>query len=280
MATTTDGRVEITCGNDLYKIIELADEEFPQFPSIDEGALAIDGKTLRSVLHKTEFAASTEKARRTFLNGLYFNLFEDRTEVVGCDGKQLAVAYCEPFGLSEDNDGFIVPLKAIKEIEQTFADSPEVRISRVANQILFADERATLTTQLVDAEYPKYEKIIPESPDVCTVVLKESILRAARKASLVSDPKTFKICLEIDEQQIRVSAETPETDEAYETLAVESSTGSIRIGLDARILIEALMHIGTESLVLEFSGELDPVIVKPIGEEGHICLIMPMLLKS
>ena len=280
MATTTDGRVEITCGNDLYKIIELADEEFPQFPSIDEGALAIDGKTLRSVLHKTEFAASTEKARRTFLNGLYFNLFEDRTEVVGCDGKQLAVAYCEPFGLSEDTDGFIVPLKAVKEIGRTFADSSEVRISRVANQILFADARATLTAQLVDAEYPKYEKIIPESPKMHAVVQKEPILHATRQISLVSDPKTFKICLEIDEQQIRVSAETPETDEAYETLAVESSTGSIRIGLDARLLIETLMHIGTESLVLEFSGELDPVIVKPIDEEGHICLIMPMLLKS
>ena len=115
---------------------------------------------------------------------------------------------------------------------------------------------------------------------MCTVVPKEPILRAARKISLVSDPKTFKICLEIDEQQIRVSAETPETDEAYETLAVESSTGSIRIGFDARLLIEALTHIGTESLVLEFSGELEPVILKPIGEEGHICLIMPMLLKS
>ena len=148
LATTTDGRVEITCGNDLYKIVELADEEFPQLPSIDEGALAIDGKTLRSVLHKTEFAASTEKARRTFLNGLYFNLFEDRTEVVGCDGKQLAIAYCEPFGLSEDTDGFIVPLKAVKEIGRTFADSSEVRISRVANQILFADARATLTARV------------------------------------------------------------------------------------------------------------------------------------
>jgi DNA polymerase III beta subunit len=280
MATTTDGRVEITCGNDLYKIIELADEEFPQFPSIDEGALAIDGKTLRSVLHKTEFAASTEKARQTCLNGLYFNLFEDRTEVVGCDGKQLAVAYCEPFGLSEDTDGFIVPLKAVKEIGRTFADSSEVRISRVANQILFADARATLTAQLVDAEYPKYEKIIPESPKMHAVVQKEPILHATRQISLVSDPKTFKICLEIDEQQIRVSAETPEIDEAYETLAVESSTGSIRIGLDARLLIETLTHIRTESLALEFTGVLGPVIVKPIGEEGHICLIMPMLLKS
>ena len=277
---TTNGRVEITGEEDVYKIVELADEEFLQLSSVDEEAFAIDGEILRSVLHKTEFAASTEKARRTFLNGLYFNLFEDRTEVVGCDGKLLAIAYCEPFGLSEDTDGFIVPLKAVKEIGRTFADSSEVRISRVANQILFADARATLTARLVDAEYPKYEKIIPESPDVCTVVPKEPILRAARKVSLVSDPKTFKIRLEIDEQQIRVSAETPETDEAYETLAVESSTGSIRIGLDARLLIETLTHIRTESLALEFTGVLGPVIVKPIGEEGHICLIMPMLLKS
>ena len=277
---TTNGRVEITGEEDVYKIVELADEEFLQLSSVDEEAFAIDGEILRSVLHKTEFAASTEKARQTCLNGLYFNLFEDRTEVVGCDGKQLAIAHCAPFKLSGGSDGFIVPLRAIKEIERNFANSSEVRISRVENQILFADEHTTLTARLVDAEYPKYEKIIPESPDVCTVVSKVPILRAARKVSLVSDPKTFKICLEIDEQQIRVSAETPETDEAYETLAVESSTGSIRIGLDARLLIETLTHIRTESLALEFTGVLGPVIVKPIGEEGHICLIMPMLLKS
>ena len=277
---TTNGRVEITGEEDVYKIVELADEEFLQLSSVDEEAFAIDGEILRSVLHKTEFAAPTEKARQTCLNGLYFNLFEDRTEVVGCDSKQLAIAHCAPFKLSGGSDGFIVPLRAIKEIERNFANSSEVRISRVENQILFADEHTTLTARLVDAEYPKYEKIIPESPDVCTVVPKVPILRAARKVSLVSDPKTFKICLEIDEQQIRVSAETPETDEAYETLAVESSTGSIRIGLDARLLIETLTHIRTESLALEFTGVSGPVIVKPIGEEGHICLIMPMLLKS
>ena len=280
LATTTDGRVRITSGDDVYKIVGLADEEFPQLPSIDEGALAIDGKTLRSVLHKTEFAASTEKVRRTFLNGLYFNLFEDRTEVVGCDGIQLALAQCGPLKLSEDNDGFIVPLKAVKDIERTFADSPEVKISRVANQILFADARATLTAQLVDAEYPKYEKIIPKCPEVCTVVRKAPILHAMRKVSLVSDPKTFKVCLEIDEQQIRVSPETPKPDEVHETLAVESSTGSIRIGINAQLLIETLSHIETESLVLEFSGALKPVIVKPMGEEGHICFIMPMSLES
>ena len=280
LTTTTNNRIEITSGNGIHKTVKLADEEFPQFPSIDEAAFAIDGETLRSVLHKTEFAAPAKKARQACLNGLYFNLLEDRTEIVAADGIQLAVAHCEPLKLSQESDGFIVPLKAVKEIERTFANAPEIRISRLGNQILFADERATVTTRLVDAEYPPYEKLIPMSHEVRTVVRKEPILQAMRKVSLVSDPKTFKVCLEIDEQQMQVSAETPEPDEAHETLAVESSTGSIRIGLNAQMLIETLTHIETESVSLEFSGVLKPVAVKPIGKDGHICLIMPMSLES
>ena len=101
-----------------------------------------------------------------------------------------------------------------------------------------------------------------------------------RKVALVSDPKTFKVCLEIDEQQIRVSAETSELDEAHETLAVESSNGSIRIGMNAQLLIETLTHIETESVSLEFTGASNPVAVKPIGTDEHICLITPMLLES
>ena len=277
--TTTDDQVEITCQEDVYRIIGFPNKEFPQLPSVGEEAFTIDGETLRFVLHKTEFAASTEKKRR-FLNGLYFNLFEDRTEVVGCDGKQIAIAHCEPFRLSGESDGFIVPLKAVKEVERNFANSPEVKISRVKNEILFADEHATLTARLIDAEYPKYEKIFPESPEMRIVVHKEPMLRAIQRISPFLDKKCPAVCLEIDEQQIRMSPRGSDPDEKHETLAVESSTGSIRIGFDTRLLIEILTHIETESLMMEFSGELEPATVTPLDEEGHICLIMPMLLES
>ena len=275
--TTANDRVEITGQEDVYKIIGLPDKEFPQLPSFGEEAFTIDGETLRSVLYKTEFAASTEKKRR-FLNGLYFNLFEDRTEVVGCDGKQLAIAYCEPFKLSGESDGFIVPLKAVKEIERNFANSPEVKISRVEDEILFADEHATLTARLVDAEYPKYEKLIPESFKGRTVVPRAHILDAIRRVSPLANPENPTICLEIDAQQIRVFPKTSEPDTKHETLAVASSTGRVRIGFDPQLLTEALAHIETEALSLEFSGELDPIFVKPIGEEGQVYFVMPKKL--
>ena len=274
LATTGD-RVEISCGDSTRKIVGFPDKEFPQLPSVDAEAFAIDGEILRSVLYKTGFAAYTKEDRQ-FLNGVYFNLFEDRTEVVATDAIQLALAHCEPLNLSEDNDGFIVPLKAAKEIERAFSNSRKIKISRIENQILFADEHTTLTTQLVDAKYPAYDSVIPESFEGHAIVRKTSIVDATREIFSRANPKNARVCLEIDAQQIRVSAKTSETDEIHETLAVESGTGSIRIGLNAEMLIAALSHIEMESVSLAFSNASKPLAIKPIGQEGHICLIMPM----
>ncbi len=279
LATTKDDHVEITCGDSVRKIVGFPDKAFPQFPVVDPEAFAIDGEVLRSVLYKTTFAAATDDVRY-YLNGLYFNLLEDRTEVVATDAVQLALTHCEPLKLSEDKDGFIVPLKAVKEIGRTFAKSAEIRISRIENQILFADADTTLTTQLIDAEYAPYESIIPESFEGHVVVPKASIMDTTREIFARANPKEDKICLEINPQQIRISAKTSETDEIHETLAAESGTGSVRIGLNAQMLIETLSHIETESVSLAFTKALKPIVVKPIGEEGHICVLCTMLLDS
>ncbi|MCY4553157.1 MAG: DNA polymerase III subunit beta [Candidatus Poribacteria bacterium] len=280
LATTKDDHVEITCGDSVRKIVGFPDKSFPQFPVVDTEAFAIDGEVLRSVLYKTTFAAPTDEVRWPFLNGLYFNLFEDRTEVVATDCIQLALAHCEPLKLSEDKDGFIVPLKAVKEIKRTFANAPEIRISLIENQILFADADTTLTTRLVDAKYPEYDGIIPESFEGHVVVSKASIMDTTRDIFSRANPKNALVCLEIDPQQIRISAKTSETDEIHETLAAESGTGSVHIGLNAQMLIETLSHIETESVSLAFRNAIKPLVVKPIGEEGHICVLCAMQIDS
>ena len=155
-----------------------------------------------------------------------------------------------------------------------------MQISIFENQILFADENATLTTRLVEGDYPPYQKIIPESAEGRVVVSKEQILHAARRVALLSNPKNYAIALEISTEQVQISAKTPELGEAYEPIPVESGTGRIRIGIDARLLIGTLGHIESESIAIEFKSEVEPIVFKPIGEENHVCLVMPMRLES
>ena len=263
----------------VFKITGVPDEESPQLPSVEGEVLSIGGEILRDVIQKTEYAASTEDVRR-FLNGLYFNFLEDSTEVVATDGKRLALAHCEPLNSPAGASGFIVPLKAVREIPRTFPESVEVEISVFENQIRFTDGNATLTTELVDREYPNYQKIIPKMSTGKTVVSTDQILSVTQRIALRSNPKNHAICLEIDTERIRVSTRTPELAEVHETVAVASGTGSVRIGFDARLLIESLAHIDTESVSIEFTRELEPVLIKPVGGDRYISLVMPLLLDA
>lgn len=279
LTTTANDRVELTCGDGVYKIVGLSSEDFPEIPAANGSGLTIDGDTLNAVIRKTEFAASTEEVQ-FLLNGLFIKLLEDKTEVVATDRNYLALAHCPPLNTTEDITEFILPLKAVKEIQRTFADSSTVRMTPLNNQLLFTDGNATLTTRLVEGNYPDYHIIIPDSSEGRTVVSKDSILRAARRVSLLSNPKNNAICLEINTEQIQLSAKTPELGEAHETLQIESGSGSVRIGLDARMLTDVLSHIETESLVLEYTDETSPFIVKPEGDDGHLCIISPMRLDT
>ena len=84
----------------------------------------------------------------------------------------------------------------------------------------------------------------------------------------------------IETERITIYAKTPELGEARETVSVQSCTATARFAIDARLLIDILAHIETESLAIEFTGEFAPVVIRPVGDERHICLVMPMRLES
>jgi DNA polymerase III sliding clamp (beta) subunit (PCNA family) len=56
--------------------------------------------------------------------------------------------------------------------------------------MLLADDKATLTTRLVEGDYPKYQALIPESSTGRAVVSKEQFLQASRRQQVErSSPK-------------------------------------------------------------------------------------------
>lgn len=278
LVTTTNDTAEIRCGEGIYKITAMSDEAVSQ-PLADEGeTFAMRGEMLRDAVRKTQFAVSTENTR-PFLNGVYFNFLEDRTEIAATDGKRLALAYYDPIKQKRKTHGFIVPLKAVREIPKTFPESVEVDISVSGNQIRFTDGNATLTTELVEREYPNYQRIIPKDHEGKTIVSTAQLLRVTQHIGQLSNSEEHRIRLEIDTERIRVSTKTSESEEAHETVPVESGTGCVTIGFDARLLTDALTHIETESVSIEFSRELNPVLIKPMDDDRYISLVMPMLLE-
>ena len=285
LTTTSNDRVLLECGNGKYRIIGMDSEEFPMQMIEGEGDeyLQIEGEVFRNLLERTEFAASTDEVRY-FLNGIYFNFLEDRTDVVATDGTQLAIAQCDPLTPPEGVSDFIIPLKAVKELAKTFAESSKVNVALTENVIIFSDNVSVLTTRIIDGEYPKYGKIVPEEGEIegyCTADRKE-FLQALTRVSHLSNPKNFSICIEMKEgaEEMVVSTRTPDLGDAEEIVGVYECSKDLRIGFDSRKIKAALEHVASPTVKMEYSGELKPFVMRPVESGQHLVLAMPMRLPS
>ena len=101
-----------------------------------------------------------------------------------------------------------------------------------------------------------------------------------RRVSLLANQNTHSVRLDLENDEMRVSARTPELGEGQETLDIGSEEVELEIAFDAHYLRDALSHIDAHEVVMEFKDSLSAAIIKPVEDGSHLCLIMPMRLDT
>src|SRR5438309_1930599 len=127
----------LRAGPSFYKINGLAAEEFPPLPQFAEKKrITFPQEKLRSMLRKTSFAISMDETRFV-LNGIFISLKEHKVTMVATDGRRLALVD-EEVDVTEKSQGeFIVPAKAVNELNRLLTDKGEVEIRYSDNQAAF-----------------------------------------------------------------------------------------------------------------------------------------------
>src|SRR4051812_43170720 len=112
----------------FYKINGLGADEFPPLPVFKEDKkVVLPQGTVKSMLKKTSFAISTDESRYV-LNGIFISLKDHKMTMVATDGRRLALVD-EEVDVSEASHGeFIVPAKAVNELNRLLQDKGEVEI--------------------------------------------------------------------------------------------------------------------------------------------------------
>ena len=86
----------------------------------EDKKVVLPQETVRSMMKKTSFAISTDESRYV-LNGIFFSLKDHKMTMVATDGRRLALVD-EEVDVSEGSQGeFIVPAKAVNELEPVAA---------------------------------------------------------------------------------------------------------------------------------------------------------------
>ncbi len=271
----------IRSGASYFKIHGLAAEEFPPVPQFkDEKKVTLPQENIRAMIRKTSFAVSTDESRYV-LNGIFFSLKEAKMTLVATDGRRLALVD-EEVELSEQNGSeFIVPAKAINELNRLLQDQGEVELKFGENQASFALKSENglsvlLITKLIEGNYPNYRQVIPGEAKERIAVGREELVQALRRAEIMTSEKANSVKMAFSKNVLTITANSPEVGEARETMAINYKGKELAIAFNPRYLIDPLNALTEEEVFIELIDELSPGVIKINGP--FLYVVMPMRL--
>ena len=113
----------------------------------------------------------------------------------------------------------------------------------------------------------------------------DDLLRATQQMLTVPfsgnarDKKISTVVFDISHDSMTLSAKSRVTDvKAEASIPIENGGGDLRIAFDAFYIEDALKALTGEKVEIGFGKHLDIAVLKPLGDENHLALVMPQRL--
>lgn len=250
-----------------------------EYPAVrePEGAavLAMSAADLRAIIGRVSASMSCD-VTRPHLSAMLVERRAGMLRLVATDGHRL-------HRVERENEGAdfraLIPGNAIGQIDRMLAavkGTAELRLGEGTRQgtrearndhawvSVGEDWVAARLIDEKDYAFPAYEQVIPSCFDREVVVPTVAFRAAVTACAKVASSRTAAIALRFqsDADTVVVSAENPEIGEARsEPIDVDYSGTDLTIGLNARYLIDGLADVERDTVLLRFSGDLDPWIM-------------------
>jgi DNA polymerase III subunit beta len=267
--------------------------EFPIIPTSDgNDAIRIGADTLRKMINQVAFAAATDESRPT-LTGVHARFNGNRLTLAATDGFRLAVRSTDLSTTVPEKIEVIIPARALSELSRIIGLLPkdegdaqmvEITIASARNQILFHLPDVDMVSQLIDANFPNYEAIIPKSFATRTIIDTQSTLRALRVANLFARDSSNIVRFQMTPghdgapANLTMTATSAESGDNLANLDAIIEGPESEIAFNGRYMLDVLSIIDEPQIALETTRPSAPGVVRPVGvgPEEFTCVVMPM----
>src|SRR3954463_4796409 len=273
-------QAQIKGQDSVFKIFTQPAAEFPPVPDFQgEADFEIAGGHLKQLIGQTLFAAAKESTRYAF-NGVLVVAKGKSILLVSTAGRRLAQAKGDiPGGkLPKEGTKTIVPAKALTLIDKLI-DDPEapVAFQMRENQIIFHTADATLTSNLVEGNFPPYEDVIPKDTDKKMTAGTADFRAAVRRAALLTTEESKGVRLAFGKSGLKLTSRSPESGEAEVNFACKFEGSDVEIGFNPQFVTEALRVVDSDEITLEMTAPNRPGLLK--GGQNFLYVIMPVNLQ-
>jgi DNA polymerase III subunit beta len=265
--------------------------EFPDVPtiaSINSGqpptSIHLEADTFRRMIDQAVFAAATDESR-PILTGVLAQFHQGGLTMAAADGFRLAVTSADVGADLDAVTNVIIPARALSELGRISSeqqDPIELLITPQRNQILFHLSNTDLVSQLIDGNFPDYNQIIPKSHSTRSVIGTQELLKAVKVAFLFARDAAniirFSIVpgSDLTPGQMIVTGTSAEFGDNVSEIDAGIEGEEVEIAFNARYMIDALSVMGTSEIAMETSTPSSPGVLRPVGGDDFLCVVMPM----
>jgi DNA polymerase-3 subunit beta len=281
--------LNVRCGTSNTDIKCIDAQEFPPMPVPDlENGIPINVTDLKEMIQQVVFAASTDEARPV-LTGVLFTVQGNKVSLSAADGFRLSIRKAELSSPVERPFSAIIPARALSELARIAADGDQTLTMTMPagrGQVIFRMKDVELASQLIEGSFPDLEQVIPRSYRTRTVLSTSQFLKACKQAEIFAREGSHIARInvtpggELQPGSVDISGQSEET--GYNQTQVDASIEgpAILIAFNVRFLREILDVVKTPNVALETTADTSPGVIRPVGEESFLHVIMPMHLGS
>ena len=271
-------KILIYTENSEFNLNGISDSEYPNI-SLEESKKKIDlnAGTLKNIVNQTAFASSNEESKPV-LTGINFNIVGDILECNSTDSYRLARKVVT---LSDNNENYniVIPSHNLVEfIKIVGEDEENVELHIFNNKILFKTDSLKFESRLINGTYPNTSNLLPDdSMLVIHTNLNDFYNMIDRVSILTSDKEKNIVTLETEGNTLILKSSSVEIGRVEEKMIIEKEgKEDIKISFSAKYMMEALKSFSTNTVDLNFVGEIKPILVKSSEDETLTQLVLPI----
>ncbi|MGW8318208.1 MAG: DNA polymerase III subunit beta [Candidatus Promineifilaceae bacterium] len=259
--------------------------EFPLVPeSGEDDRYKIESEVLKSMINQVAFAAATDDARPT-LTGVLTRLDGKQIKMAATDGFRLSVRTAELTDYAEQPIEVVIPARALNELARIMDDETEaihISLPEGRNQVVFDMENVVLVSQLIDGNFPDFQPVVPKRYGTRTVINTGEFAKACKMAEIFAreSSHTARVRVEPGNELMpgyaTISATSSETGDNVAQIDASVEGNEVEIAFNVRYMSQVLGVIDTAQTALETTKSTDPGVIKPVGKDDFLHIIMPM----
>ncbi|MDD4876173.1 MAG: DNA polymerase III subunit beta [Dehalococcoidales bacterium] len=278
----------LKCARFEARISGVDAKDFPPIPEIKDGITTkVEVEALRQGISQVVFAAASEDSRPV-LTGIYAEFEGDLLTLAAADGFRLAVYKLPLISPVNQKIEVVIPARTLVELNRLMANQEEpveITINPDKSQALFRFKNIQLVSQLVQGTFPQYAQLIPQSYNTRIVVDITQLLRATKTAFIFASDGGGIVRFvttpgqELKPGKITVSARSEEIgDDSGEIDAIVDGEEA-KIAFNGKYLIDVLSVLRETQVALETTNPSSPGVIRPVGVDNYLHVIMPMFVQ-